>query len=451
VRHGDPLRAKLHDLESAADPQLRGRAFEQIVAEIFTRARFDVVMDPEAASPRQTDLYASDLRDGYLIEAKWRSDRIGSPDIDDIRSRLRRQPAHVVGVLVTMGEVAEQAVAEIERERNQVVVIIDRREVHEIVDGSLDLRRLLNLKRRQLVVHAKGSGAPPAGFVSSQRDRRQPPQLVDAAGSELLWIAGTSSYLDSCWVLSLLDIDWVTAPGTGVTLDLDVPVESLEELGQALGHFRALNWLGPDAAWTIQQDSRTWSGFGLEALRVAIESRDARYRGLDHAHHREMLVLTDACAGGWYTLLADLDASSDWVQSLDLSLQLVGVPEDPAEIARLRDRLGIVRPGFFRPRTEGSVHSYRLGQPIEVTPTAWVVEHDPDAPRDPLWARGIVFDAPLAEAEDEWPSLACKESKVIASLGSWHPLDEPRSQYFLERFEWAKSSDATLVRAVADW
>ena len=211
-------------------PHSRGYRFEEIVAEIFTRAGFDVVMGPEAAAPRQTDVYASDHRDGYLIEAKWRSERIGSRDVDDVRSRLRRQPSHVVGVLVTMGGIAEQAFAEIERDRSRVIVLVNRQEVHGLVDGSVDLRRLLGLKRRQLVVHAQASGTPPAEFVSSPRDRRGPPRLVDANGSELSWVADTSSYLDSCWALSIPDVDWVTAGGAGITLDLGVPVSSLKEL-----------------------------------------------------------------------------------------------------------------------------------------------------------------------------------------------------------------------------
>ena len=163
-----------------------------------------------------------------------------------------------------------------------------------------------------------------------------------------------------------------------------------------------------------------------------------------------MLVVTDSCPGGWYTLLADLDAHSDWVQHVDWSLQLVGVPDDLGEIGRLRDRLAIVQPGFFRPRTARSVHSRRLTRPIDVTATAWVLEHDD--PHDPMVARGVVFDNPLAGAYDaEWPAFVLEESRVIASLQSLHPLTETRSGYVLKRLEWAQSSDATVVRAIADW
>ena len=139
------------------------------------------------------------------------------------------------------------------------------------------------------------------------------------------------------------------------------------------------------------------------------------------------------------------------MQRVDLSLQLVGVPEDSGETTQVRERLAIVHRELFRPRTERSVHWRRLDEPIEVSPTAWVVEHDPDAPRDPMWVKGVVFDNPLLGADGDWPALARKDSQVIASVRSWHPLDEPPTAYMLEAVEWARSSDATLVRAIADW
>jgi len=451
MRWNDPLRARLERLYDASDPHVRGREFERIVAEIFTRAGFDVVMDPEAASPRQTDMFVSDRHAAFLVEAKWMSGRIGSPEVDGMRSRLRRQPSSTVGVIVTMGGVSEQALAEIERERDRVIVLLEQPEVDALADSRADLRRLLRLKQRQLVVHAKSSGSPPEKFVSSPRDGRESPRLVGRDGSQLPWIVGTSSYLDSCWVLSLPDIDWVIAGGTGVTLDLDLPVASLDELGRTLDHLAALNWLGPDAAWTMQQNARTWSGFGLERLLMAIRSRDSRYATLDDPHHREMLVVTSVCSGGWYTLLADLDAWSERVQRASLSLQLLGVPEDPGPIAQIRDRLAIMQPGFFRPRRERSVRQRRLDETIIVTPRALVVEHDPDDQKNPTWVRGIVFDNPWMGADSQWPALVRRESQVIASLRSWHPLSKPRSRYVLERFEWAESSDACLVHAIADW
>lgn len=451
MRHDDPLPTKLEELEGLAAPQRRGREFEQLVAELFARAGFDVVTNARAAYPRQTDVHASDHREAYLIEAKWRTSRIGSADVEGVRARLRQQPSHVVGVIVTMGPVSEQALRAIESDRGRVIVILDHSEIRRLVEGSSDLRRLLGLKRTQLVVHGRASGTPPLAFASSPRDLREPLRLVAPDGSVLPWILGSSDYLDSCWCLSIADIDWVTAAGAGVTLDLDVPVTSLDELKEVINQLRALSWIRPGASWTIQQADATWSGFGPDGLLAALARRQDRYAELDRAHPREMLVFADSCPGGWYTVLADLDASSDWVQRVDISLQLVGVPDDLGELTRLRERLAIVQRGFFRPRTESSVHSHWLPEPIEVTPVAWVVEHDADNPRDPHWACGVAFANPLAGEDGDWPALVRHESLVIASLRSWHPLSEPRGRYVLERLEWAQSSDATLVRAIADW
>ena len=62
-----------------------------------------------------------------------------------------------------------------------------------------------------------------------------------------------------------------------------------------------------------------------------------------------------------------------------------------------------------------------------------------------------MFENPLVGGDGEWPALVREESQVVASLRSGHPLNEPRSPYVLERVESADSSDATQVRAIADW
>ena len=62
-----------------------------------------------------------------------------------------------------------------------------------------------------------------------------------------------------------------------------------------------------------------------------------------------------------------------------------------------------------------------------------------------------MFENPLVGGDGEWPTLVREESQVVASLRSGHPLNEPRSPYVLERVESADSSDATQVRAIADW
>ena len=181
---------------------------------------------------------------------------------------------------------------------------------------------------------------------------------------------------------------------SGVSLDLPpvrVHYSSLRCLDDLQGAPTAFKLrLTHEAAWVLQQSPLSWNGVGRESMLAALNQRAARYAGLTGLHHREVLVISDECPGGWYTLVADLDARSQRAHHVDISLQLIGVPADPSEIQRLCGRIGVVDVGYFRPRIEKSVESFRLSERVEVrVQAAWVVEHEPDDPHNPLWARGI--------------------------------------------------------------
>jgi hypothetical protein len=452
VRYDDPLRARLEALRGvSSSPHRRGRDFEKIVAEIFARAGFDVVVDPGAARPRQTDVYASRGSDAYLIETKWQINPAGSPDVDEMRSRLGRQPPGVVGVLVTIAGITEEGLREIERQRERPILVVEDNEIESVLDGSTDLRQLLRAKHTQLTVHGLATGAPPRAFVGSRRDQSESLLIVGANGAQQQWIEGSGGFDSALWALDLGDIDWVVAGGAGVSLDLRVEVQTLDDVCQVFNELAALNWLTHKAAWRIQQSTMDWTGIGLESMITALRERDSRYASLERAHHREVLLATDACPGGWYTLEVDLDARSEQVYSVDVSVQLEGIPVDAGEIQRVGDRLGIADTGFFRPRTEKSVVSTRLREPLQVSPTMWIIEREPDDPGSPLWVRGMAFDCPPRLSDEDLPIVLEAGSVVLADLRSWHPADQPRSSYFLERVDWAFSSNAMVARAIVEW
>jgi Zn-finger nucleic acid-binding protein len=453
VRYDDPLRARFNALKGeSVDPHARGRDLERVVAELFDRAGFDVVANPGAAHPRQTDIYAKRHGEAYLVEVKWRNAPLGAPDIDELRARLQRQPSSVIGVIMTMGVVGDAALSEIERERATPILVVDEREIDEVVGGTRDLRSLLEGKYTQLTVHGRASGSPPRTFVRSTRDQTEPPAILGVDGSAQPWVQGAGDYYDAVWALDLGDIDWVTAGGAGVSFDFPVRVGTLDDVRMICDELAALNWLTHGAAWTIQQSEANWHGLGRESMLVALAERGSRYAGLSRVHHREVLVATDTCPGGWYTLVADLDARSARAYQIDISIQMIGVPLDSGELKRLLSRLGVADEStFFRPRTERSVTGYRLPEPVEVRPSAWILEHEPDDARDPWWTRGIALTNPITEQADALPVPFAAGSTVVAGLRSWHTPDRSPNRYLLERIEWAWSSDAVVVRAMADW
>jgi hypothetical protein len=447
--HSDRLVERFEALQrQPSHEHQRGRDFEEVVAAIFDRAGFDVVRNPAAARPRQTDLHAHSQTESYLIEAKWRTSAIGSGEVDDMLVRLRRVPGDVVGVIVSMAPISPEALRAVENERARPVLIVGPEEVARVVKGYANLRTMLRDKRTNLTVHASATDKPGAMlFAEPQRDKSEALWIVTADGKQMPWVSWSGGYNRVIWALDLPDIDWIKSGGAGVVLDLPVDVETLEDVISACRHLQSLDWLGHGAAWSIEQSLRTWSGFGVTSLLEALEHRDLRYEEISSYHHREILHLTDACPYGWYTLTADLDARSRRAWALDLSLQLDGIPLDLAPIHRLMTRLDVTQPVSFRPKTERSVERVRLPNPIEVDVSGWIVERDPRDPDDALVAKGVVFRYPTLELPISLP----KDTSAIADLRSWHGMARLPDVYELRTVEWAWSSEALVVRAAVDW
>jgi hypothetical protein len=110
------------------------------------------------------------------------------------------------------------------------------------------------------------------------------------------------------FVQELPDIDWVTATGHGVNLDL--PLSSVEDESQLLDVLHELAQMGlisSSAAWSIAQLDVNWHGSGVQRFLEAVAAWRDRYQQLDRIHHTEQVVYHDACKGGFYTLTADID------------------------------------------------------------------------------------------------------------------------------------------------
>ena len=107
----DPLRGQswLTSREST-DPQRRGQSIRGDRVRDSSRVRGSTSSRTQRQRlPRQTDMYASDLRDDYLIEAKWRirSDRIARGSTICVAVSAG-SPATLSASVVTMGGVAER-------------------------------------------------------------------------------------------------------------------------------------------------------------------------------------------------------------------------------------------------------------------------------------------------------------------------------------------------------
>ena len=258
------------------------------------------------------------------------------------------------------------------------------------------------------------------------------------------------------------DIDWVAGDGLGVTLDVQLPVQEQREFFDLLHQMARMGWVTPKGCWSIQQATAVWHGFGADALIPVLRGWERRYDGLE-THHTEELCYSDECEDGFYTLVAQFSADKRRiVWRVELSFQLRGIPLDTGPYRELCAHFGLSDPVYFRPRSERSRTWGRPPRTSElpvVKPLAYVVALETLVPGDDdEWAAGIVVANPFFDTKSrsgrlqEWvPATVGGSQYLVCALRSWHVLENPKSVYELRDFESAWTSDALVVRALADW
>jgi len=460
-----PVLDEYRRLEDLVNPHQRGFAFQVLLERVFRAAQFKVVPNPGAARPRQSDLLA--IRGGqmYLIEAKWQRKSIDVSVIDSLITRMQSMPGSVVGVLVSRSDFAPSAIEQVERRRKHPVLLISTSEMEPVFEGFEDLNRLLQRKLNDLVIHGRVIRSPRR---AAQQLGRPNHELISGEtffvfpdGSRKEWISCGGDFGQFTFASKLPDIDWGTAPGVGVSVDLSLPTEDQSDIGRLLSELTGMGWATPHGSWSISQATTCWHGYAGREFVSAIAAWRSRYQDLDQIHHTEQVCYVDDCPGGFYTFTADLAASTRRrVRSAQLSFQLIGIPMDLEPIQNLCATFDVTHEVYFRPRSERSVRYYpiRRLRDAQITVVAQVVAIDPDEPdRDNReWVVGIVIDNPFRRSrqlslEDGFPVALQDSECLVCTLGSWHYLKDQRRAYYLRNLEWAWTSDAAVVRPVADW
>ncbi len=266
------------------------------------------------------------------------------------------------------------------------------------------------------------------------------------------------------FVQDLPDIDWSSQGGYGVQLDMSAMPTSLSGLVDIFEKLVEAGWAGSGGRWTIQQQVRNWHGAGANSLVRALMSRESRYSGLAQIHGTEVLCYQDAHADerGFYTLTAQIDAhAAESVWWCEVSLQLYGVPLDPAGVENLASVLGVDAGLYFRPRGTRSVERRHFSlDEVPLEPKGFVLADD--GPRDAShsgWACGLIVDNPFAvtnggspNGRPEWLPANLGESQLlICALRDWHPVDQGVRHYQLQRCEWAWGAEVLVFRPVVHW
>jgi hypothetical protein len=129
-------------------------------------------------------------------------------------------------------------------------------------------------------------------------------------------------------------------------------------------------------------------------------------------------------------------------------------------VRHLCETLDADGPIYFRPRNSRSVSSHHFSSTdrLVLQSVAFIVEEDDEDPQDD-WVIAVVAQNPYRRqpwssptaAPEWWPPQLLGSELLICSLRSQHPLATAIPSYFLSSFELAETSDAAVVRPIADW
>jgi sRNA-binding regulator protein Hfq len=463
VRHDSSLPREFDELKRRTDAQGRGYAFEAFIGKMFQAEHFRV--ERKSRGTRQIDLFATLGNEVYLVETKWRKGRVNINDVESLFTRLESKPSSVIGLLVSYSGFTAQVRDKVREKSHRPVLLVSGRELEGALGWRCNFIVLLRQKKEALLIHREVLlDAEPKRRIKKRRTMlddlpRSDTKLLFPDGRRSHWWASNGDFGKFAFVAEMPDIDWVPTGGFGVTADIVIPLDDQDDFLELLHQLAEMNWMTGHGTWSIQQATVNWHGFGAQALGEALVAWKERYKGLE-THHTEELCYFEEIDDGFYTLTAAITADDlRIVWQAELSFQLVGIPLDLMPLRELCDRLGVRERIHFRPRSEKSVersHPPRNAKRRSVTPIGFVVSSpDSGIGEDSKWVSGIVVENPFRRkrgSEEEWiPDMLGDSQYLICSLRSWHQVDTIKSVYEFWEFESAWSSDALIVRAIADW
>ncbi|MEV4691352.1 restriction endonuclease [Micromonospora echinospora] len=457
------LREQYEQIEAMTNPRRRGLAFEDFVADLFAASHFEVRKNAGSARPRQTDLLATRAGDTYLIECKWRSDRVDIDDVDSLRSRLRRTSG-ATGLLISIPGFSGTAISDVADHRHQPILLLSGDEVRSLARRPDDLSHLLWQKKQALQVEGKALVDEPAQPKRTPARRPLPDSgthFVVSGRPDAPVLACGGGFDGFTFAHDIVDVDWVIAQGRGVTLDVDVPARHERDLLDLIDKLADLGWTSRDARWSLQQARTNWHGFGAAAFASELTRWEPR-ADTPGAHHSEEFCYVDNCDGGFYTLTSTLSAHEyRRATQTHLSFQLQGVPLDTGPLLQLCRSIGVHGGIYFRSLTDRSRRVIHLPDwmtaPVE--PLALVVTPGSDIDMGTNFVTGIVIPNPLQQERwrrsEEWETANLQQLEsaeyLVCDLGAHHPIDGRAYPYRLEKVEVAKTSSGTVFVPGARW
>lgn len=300
-----------------------------------------------------------------------------------------------MGLLVSMRGFTASLQADVLFHRHQPVLLISGDELRAAVGWEMNLLHLLWRKRealvndgRLLLDEATAIIRRPTSVTHPEPEQRF--LLQDGTATQVLEGGG------SFGPLVFSGSKPAMADGHGVTLDVQLPVRTEDDLRQVVETLTSLGWTSGQARWRINQAHASWHGIGAAAFSDHMgrwRPRAASYQ----PHDSEEALYTDICDGGTYHLSANLLVDKRRIaRHAHLTLQLAGVPLDPAPLLQLCRTLGVHAGLYFTPTDTDTLH-YLRGAQLHLGSSEEVVARivtDPYPPELEPMVSGVVLPNP---------------------------------------------------------
>jgi hypothetical protein len=454
-------RNPLERLQDTKDPQRRGFQFQEILANLLREARFEVHTNPRVAKPRQSDLFASYDDVDYLLEAKWLQRRIDASDVDNLRARLQRTPANVVGCIFSMSGYARTAISEVEARREREIIMFQPHEMHDLFSKRVEISDLIKLKRKALRIdgkvwflgqrHTRESGITPLPKcdIRIRTGEKETSSVTDATG-------GFEQFI---FTRHIPELPWNGFGGYGVGLHLRLEISSVAELRKLLQHVHEQINLSGEGSFAISQAECQWHGFGVENMLSLLEGWQERYRQacLDYVHHSEDIRFFDQSRSGFILFSGRQRVGERYhLHQCEVNIILPGIPVDSRSLVSISEVTGAFEPCFV-PLLERQCQSVHFHPPIPIEPVHQIHSH---VHREDQIVCGLVVKNPFRNRKKLIPKNRLGISEIqrlispaflICELSDWHDVSDKISRYHLTRLHTMVIGDTVIFNPAGTW
>lgn len=455
------MRFKLTDLAKNANPHLRGYEFEELLLKLFASAGFQVIKNPKATKPRQTDLLAVHGDQYYVVEAKWTARAIDSSELVLLADRIGKVSAGCIGCLFSMAGFTKEAISMVKNYKVGQILLFDKQDVEKLEQNPSSFLGLIERKRRALMIDGDVFFSSKDEYYLS--NRVQLPEshewFVDSKGKKCTIVSSEAVHFNDIvfmrsWAFSAFD-DMCNG---AQELELYLGEITHKELGSILRLLHLFFHVSGNGSFVFAHNEAICHGIGVLDFLSSVGAPDRRYNETypRHKHHSERIKYIDSFQNGFVVVEGDNDlVHLGDIDHVQIKLCFSGVPVDVSSVQKFCCMVNHPEVCFKPLQLE--TNNIRFKKRIIVSPVSRVFFQWPQLGTD---ISGLIINNPFYKNTKRLPKekLSKHVLQQVASLKhiSFHLRDrlflrDVIDNYFMESIEITTIDGSFCIMATGTW